>query len=154
KDEFLALLGHELRNPLAPIATALALIKLRPGAEVIDRERTIIERQVSHLTRLVDGLLAISRVTPGMVPLSRQPVSLPPRVAQSLEAAGPLLEERGHSVTVEVPPELVLDADADRLAQVITNLVVNAIKYTPDRGRISITASADADTACIRVRDN
>jgi signal transduction histidine kinase len=153
KDEFLALLGHELRNPLAPIVTALSLMKLRPGADH-EREREIIERQVHHLVRLVDDLLDISRITRGNVELVRAPVSLARAVAQSAEAAQPLLEERGHRLSLDIAEDLIVDADMHRLVQVIANLLTNAAKYTPDGGHIALSVRGEGSHARITVRDN
>jgi signal transduction histidine kinase len=153
KDEFLALLGHELRNPLAPIVTTLSLMKLRRGGDH-EREREIIERQVHHLVRLVDDLLDISRITRGAVELVRAPVSLARAVSQSAEAAQPLLQERGHRLSLDLAEELVVDADIHRLVQVIANLLTNAAKYTPDGGHIALAVRGDGDDARITVRDN
>ena len=153
KDEFLALLGHELRNPLAPIVTALSLMKLRRGADH-ERERQIIERQVHHLVRLVDDLLDISRITKGAVELVRAPVSLARAVSHSAEAAQPLLEERGHRLSLDLAEELVVDADIHRLVQVIANLLTNAAKYTPDGGHIALAVHGDGSHARITVHDN
>ena len=151
KDEFLALLGHELRNPLAPIVTSLSLMKLRRCEH--ERERSIIERQVHHLVRLVDDLLDVARITRGKVELVRMHVMLASAVAQAVEAAQPLMEERGHRLSLDIA-ELVVDADVHRLAQVLSNLITNAAKYTPDGGQIAVRAHADGDMACISVRDN
>jgi signal transduction histidine kinase/CheY-like chemotaxis protein len=153
KDEFLALLGHELRNPLAPIVTALSLMKLRRGGDH-DRERSIIERQVHHLVRLVDDLLDISRITKGAVELVRAPVSLAKAVSQAAESAQPLLEERGHRLSLDLAEDLVVEADLHRLVQVLANLLSNAAKYTPDAGHIALSMRGDADKARITVRDN
>jgi signal transduction histidine kinase len=153
KDEFLALLGHELRNPLAPIVTALSLMKLRRGADH-ERERGIIERQVHHLVRLVDDLLDISRITKGAIELVRAPVSLAKAVAQSAESAHPLLDERGHRLSLDLAEDLVVDADLHRLVQVIANVMTNAAKYTPDGGHIAVSVRGDGEHARITVRDN
>jgi PAS domain S-box-containing protein len=153
KDEFLAMLGHELRNPLAPILTALDLMKLR-GSDVFERERAIVERQVKHVVRLVDDLLDISRITSGKVELAKEPVELADTVAKALELAGPLIEERQHSVTVAVPEGLVVQGDPIRLAQVVSNLLTNAAKYTPVAGQIEVFAAASGDNVSLYVRDN
>lgn len=153
KDEFLALLGHELRNPLAPIVTSLSLMKLRRGGDH-EREREIIERQVHHLVRLVDDLLDVSRITRGDVELVRAPVVLARAITQSVEAVQPLCEQRGHRLTLDLALDLVVDADVHRLAQVISNLLTNAAKYTPDGGHIAVSARRDGDLARIAVRDN
>jgi signal transduction histidine kinase len=153
KDEFLALLGHELRNPLAPIVTALSLMKLRRGGDH-ERERAIIERQVHHLVRLVDDLLDISRITRGAIELVRAPISLAKAVAQSAESAQPLLEERGHRLSLDLAEDLVVDADIHRLVQVIANVLTNAAKYTPDGGHIAVSVRGEGELARITVRDN
>ena len=153
KDEFLAMLGHELRNPLAPILTALQLMQLREetGAE---RERQVIERQVKHLVRLVDDLLDISRITRGTVELSRRHLDLADVVARAIELAGPLLDERRHTLSVASTRGLIVDGDADRLAQVIANLLTNAAKYTPAAGRITLVTQRDGDEISLAIRDN
>ena len=154
KDEFLAMLGHELRNPLAPIVTALHLMRLR-GAGVLERERAVIERQVSHLMRLVDDLLDVSRAARGGLRLERAPVELAAIVADAIEVAGPLIEERNQRLTVSVPRTgLVVEADGGRLAQVVTNLLNNAAKYTPPGGHITVFARADGDHVALEVADD
>jgi signal transduction histidine kinase len=154
KDEFLAMLGHELRNPLSPIVTALQLMNLR-GETGSPRERAIIERQVRHLTGLVDDLLDISRITRGKVELRRRRVELADVVAQAIETASPMLEQHRHELRVDVARAgLVVDADADRLAQVLANLLTNAAKYTRPGGRIAVTAAREGDEVALRVRDS
>ncbi len=153
KDEFLAMLGHELRNPLAPILTALQLLRLR-GVQAGDRERTIIERQVRHLVSLVDDLLDVSRITRGKVRLNRLPIELSESVAKGIELASPLLEQQRHTLSVDVATTgLGVLADTDRLAQVVSNLLTNAAKYTPPEGRVSVSASVEGDDVVLRVRD-
>ncbi len=154
KDEFLAMLGHELRNPLAPIVTALHLMRLRAGG-VAERERTIIERQVDHLVRLVDDLLDVSRITSGKVELRKKQIELGAAVATAIELASPLLERRKHHLTVTVPAlGLVVNADSSRLAQVIANLLTNAAKYTEPGGQVSVAAARDGGEVVLRVRDS
>ena len=154
KDEFLAMLGHELRNPLSPILTALQLMKLRGGGE-LERERALIERQAHHLLRLVDDLLDISRITQGKLRLERRSVELAEVVAQAIESVSPLIAQRAHRLVVDVPHEgLLVDADPARLAQVVANLLMNAAKYTPSEGRIEVRAEVEAGEAVIAVRDN
>ena len=154
KDEFLAMLGHELRNPLAPIVTALQLLKLR-GDLKPGREQAILERQVKHLIRLVDDLLDISRVTRGMVELRRAPLDLHTVVARAVELASPLLEQKRHSFTARVPRVgLRLSGDETRLSQAIGNLLVNAAKYTPSGGSVVLDAAREGDEIVIAVRDN
>ena len=153
KDEFLAMLGHELRNPLSPILTALQLMKLRgePGSE---RERTVIERQVSHLTRLVDDLLDVSRIARGRVELKTEIVEVAEVVAKAIEMASPLLEQRNHTLKVDVPRRgLRVDGDTTRLGQVISNLLTNAAKYTPPNGVVTVRAEQVDDEVVLSVRD-
>jgi PAS domain S-box-containing protein len=153
KDEFLAMLGHELRNPLAPILTALQLMTLR-GDTAAERERTVIDRQVRHLVRLVDDLLDVSRIARGKIELRRQPVEIADIVASAIEAASPLLEERHHELEVRVPRAgLTVDGDLTRLRQVVSNLLTNAAKYTEPRGRIAIAAARDRDAVELTVTD-
>ncbi len=154
KDEFLAMLGHELRNPLAPILTALQLMQLRKG-ESTERERTIIERQVYHLTRLVDDLLDISRITRGNIRLKREDVELSTVVAKAIEMASPLIEERMHYLSVSLPSTgLMVNGDSARLVQAVSNLLTNAAKYTEPRGRIWVTGGRRGNQVELRVRDN
>ena len=153
KDEFLAMLGHELRNPLAPILTALHLMSLR-GGDTFLRERTVIDRQVRHVVRLVDDLLDVSRITRGKVELNMQPVQMADVVAKAVEMASPLVEQKQHSLTVDVPEGLVVAGDAERLAQVVTNLLTNAAKYTDPHGIITVTAVRIDNKVTLRVRDN
>ncbi len=154
KDEFLAMLGHELRNPLSPIVIALELMKMR-GVAPLEREHAIIERQVQHLVRLVDDLLDVSRITRGKIDLRREHVEISAVAAKAVEMAGPLLEQRRHDVRVDVPNVgLRVDADPVRLAQVIANLLTNAARYTDPNGRIDIVAGTDGDDVVLRVRDN
>ncbi len=154
KDEFLAMLGHELRNPLAPIATALHLMKLRIG-DVAEKERVVIERQVHHLTRLVDDLLDVSRITRGKVELDRQPVELAVVVATAIELSSPLIEHRMQHLTVDVAGRgLTVFADHTRLAQVVSNLLTNAAKYTEPGGRIAVRGWLDDAVVVLEVRDD
>ncbi len=154
KDEFLAMLGHELRNPLAPIVTALQLMRLRDDGAV-HKERTIIERQVNHLVRLVDDLLDVSRITRGKIELKRERIELAEVVAKAIEMASPLIEERRHRLTLRVPRQgLLVEADAVRLAQVISNLLNNAAKYTEPQGSITLSARRQGDEVVLAVRDN
>jgi signal transduction histidine kinase/DNA-binding response OmpR family regulator len=154
KDEFLAMLGHELRNPLAPIVTALHLMRLR-GSDGTDRERTIIERQVDHLTRLVDDLLDVSRITRGKVELQMEPIEVAEVVARAIEIASPLVEQRRHHLALEVPTRgLVVRGDPVRLTQIVANLLTNAAKYTEGRGHLAVTGERQGDEVVLRVRDN
>jgi signal transduction histidine kinase len=151
KDEFLAMLGHELRNPLAPIVTALELTHSREGPS---RERAIIERQVEHLRRLIDDLLDVARITRGKLELERQPLELATAVHEGLELARPLLLERQHRLTLHMPAGLVVLGDQVRLAQIIANLLSNAAKYTEPRGEITVIGERRAQEVILRVRDN
>jgi signal transduction histidine kinase len=140
KDEFLAMLGHELRNPLAPIVTALDLMRMRGVSDGV-RERGVIERQVQHLTRLVDDLLDISRITRGKIELRRKVGELRAAIEPALEAVGPLLMQAGHQLAIDVPSNgLRVDADPARLSQIVRNLLANAAKFTPPRGHLAIVA--------------
>jgi signal transduction histidine kinase len=155
KDEFLAMLGHELRNPLAPILTALQLMSLRNGADATEKERAVIDRQVRHLVRLVDDLLDVSRIARGRIELAREHVELCEIVAQAIEMASPLLEERRHNLTVQVPRRgLAVNGDVTRLSQVVQNLLVNAAKYTEPGGRIGVSASRHGTRLELHVTDN
>jgi len=154
KDEFLAMLGHELRNPLAPIMSAVELMKLR-GDPSSERERDVIERQVAHLSQLVNDLLDVSRIAQGKIELCLRPLEVACAVSDAIEIAGPLLEERMHTFRVDVPREgLEVSADRLRLAQVIANLLTNAAKYTPARGNIAVSAWREGPEAVIRVADD
>jgi len=153
KDEFLAMLGHELRNPLSPILTALQLMKLQ-GPEGSERARAIIERQVNHLTRLVDDLLDVSRITRGKVELRTEVVEMADVVAKAIEMASPLLEQRAHTLTVDMSRfGLCVDGDPVRLSQVVSNLLTNAAKYTPPGGHITVRAEHAEGEVVLRVRD-
>ena len=153
KDEFLAMLGHELRNPLAPIVTALQLLRLR-GIDAGERERAIIERQVRHLVAMVDDLLDVSRITRGKILLKRTPVEVHDVITRAIEVASPLLEHHQHDLAVAVPRQgLGVLADPERLAQVVSNLLTNAAKYTPAGGRIRVDAQREADEVVLRVSD-
>ncbi len=154
KDEFLAMLGHELRNPLSPILTALEIMKLRE-TESSARERTIIERQVSHLTRLVDDLLDVSRIARGKVELKSERVEIADVVRRAMEMSSPLFEQRSQLLAVELDatPMTVL-GDSARLDQVLANLLTNASKYTPHRGRILVRAGLEGSDVLLSVEDD
>jgi signal transduction histidine kinase len=154
KDDFLAMLGHELRNPLAPIVTALQLLRLR-GSDPAEREHTIIERQVTHLTTLVDDLLDISRTTQGKIELKRESVEMSMVVARAVEMTSPLFERRQHVLVLDVPLHgLAAFVDPTRFAQVISNLLTNAAKYTEVGGRILVSAESTAGVVTLSVSDN
>jgi len=153
KDEFLAMLGHELRNPLAPILTALQLIRLK-GVTQIEAERTVIERQTRHLVRLVDDLLDVSRIARGKIELKREPVELAQVIARAIELASPLFEARGQLLETDVPPAgLTAYVDPARMSQAIANLLTNAAKYSEPEGRIQVRAAREGDELVIAVRD-
>ncbi|HEV7672543.1 MAG TPA: ATP-binding protein [Thermoanaerobaculia bacterium] len=154
KDEFLAMLGHELRNPLSPIVTALQLMKLQ-GPEGSEQARTIIERQVNHLIRLVDDLLDVSRIARGKVDLKRETVEIAEIVAKAIEMVSPLLEQQTQHLMAEVPRQgLAVDGDPIRLAQVVSNLLTNAAKYTPEAGNINVRARRDGGEVVLSVSDS
>ena len=142
KDEFLAMLSHELRSPLAPIANAVQMLGLQKGTEsLVQRQsRAIIERQMAQLQHLVDDLLEVSRITTGMVQLRRVPVTISDIIEGAIETVRPLIEKRRHEFSVSVPSESIwLNADAARLEQVVVNLLTNAAKYTDEAGHIWLT---------------
>ncbi len=155
KDEFLAMLAHELRNPLAPIRNAAQLLNVHSsGKPEIEWARAVIERQTKHLVRLVDDLLDVSRMVSGQITLQKTPVELADVVQNAVEASRPLIRLRKHHLSVELPEKPVtLSADLTRLAQVITNLLNNAAKYTDEGGQIRLDASVDNEVVTIRVRD-
>ena len=155
KDEFLAMLSHELRNPLAPIRYALPLLRREPLPESAARAVSVIERQLNQLTRLVDDLLDMSRVMRGSIELRREHVALGRIVSTAVETSAPAIAAAGHTVNVTVADEPIwLHADPARLAQVVTNLLDNSSKYTPAGGRITVTAAREGDDGVLRIRDN
>jgi PAS domain S-box-containing protein len=159
KDEFLAMLGHELRNPLAPIVAAIEILRSRSAnlsavAGTPPRELAIIERQVTHLVRLVDDLLDVARITRGSIALERTHVEIASVVGKAVEIANPLVEERRHRLRVDVPSSgLGTMGDSVRLAQVVANLLTNAAKYTDPGGDIHVHASATGDEIILSVTD-
>ena len=154
KDEFLAMLSHEFRNPLNPILTALDLMDMRGDAHS-RRERDIIRRQAMHLAGLVEDLLDISRVTGGKVTLRTEPVEISAALARAIEMSSPLLEQRAHLLQVAVPQRgLLVDADPIRLPQVFANLLMNAAKYTERGGLIELSARRDGGEIVVTCRDN
>jgi PAS domain S-box-containing protein len=156
KDEFLALLGHELRNPLAPIRNGLHILLLPDVDQTAVRQvKEMMEKQVNHLTRMVDDLLDVSRITSGRIQLRREPVQLNRAVNYAVESVRPLVEAQGHRMMVSLPAEAIhLEADPTRLEQVLVNLLNNAAKYTRSGGEIALIAEREGDEAVIRVRDN
>src|SRR3982075_1523432 len=155
KDEFLAMLAHELRNPLAPILNAVQLMRMKPIADPqLSWSRDVIERQLSHLTRLVDDLLDVARITRGRINLSREPTELAVLIARAVETVQPLIQARGHEFTSEIPAAtLRINADPLRLTQAFGNVLSNAAKYTERGGRISLTVCQQGTDVEIRVRD-
>ena len=156
KDQFLAMLAHELRNPLAPIRNAVELMR---QVETIDPafqpSREMVERQVKHLARLVDDLLDVSRITQGSIRLRKEAVDLGSIVERAVEGIRPLVDSRAHELTVQLPTDPIrLSADPTRLEQVVTNLLNNAAKYTMPGGHIRVAASLEGEEAVVRVRDN
>ena len=156
KDEFLAMLAHELRNPLAPIRTSVQLLQLTQLPEPQRaRARDIIKRQVDHMVRLIDDLIDVSRISRGLITLQRDQVELGAVVARAVETVKPVIDEQRHTLKVSLPDQTVtLQGDETRLAQVIGNLLHNAAKYTEPGGHISLTVSHENGRAQIRVRDN
>ena len=155
KDEFLAMLSHELRNPLAPISNAVRLLRLHKNDDPVQvQARNVIERQVVQLNHLVDYLLEVSRITTGRVQLRLQRIALCGVVARAVESTQPLVTQRGHTLTVACPEATVwVSGDAARLEQVVVNLLTNAAKYTEDRGFITVNLSIEGGNAVLRVRD-
>ncbi len=155
KDEFLAMLAHELRNPLAPIRNAVQLLRLKgTTAEELPFARDVIDRQLQHMTRLVDDLLDVSRITRGKVVLEKEAVDLATVVERAVEVSRPLIDARKHQLTVHLPPgRILVEADSVRLSQVIANLLNNAAKYTEEGGRIDLVVDKSEADAVIRVRD-
>jgi PAS domain S-box-containing protein len=151
KDEFLAMLGHELRNPLSPISTALQLMRMRGAG---GRELDVLERQVCHLTRLVDDLLDVSRATRGKIELHRRDLELSDIVHEAIEVSSPLLEQRRHFVEIDVPREgLGVSADSERIVQAVSNLLTNAAKYSDPGSRITIRGTRADGKVRLSVRD-
>ena len=155
KDEFLAMLSHELRNPLAPISNAVHLLRLQKVENSIQQQaRGIIERQVGQLSHLVDDLLEISRITTGRVQLREERVAVTGIVECAVESVRPLIDQHKHELTVSLPPQPIwLYADAARLEQVVVNLLNNAAKYTDEGGHVWLTVQQEDDACVLRVRD-
>ncbi len=155
KDEFLAMLSHELRNPLAPILNAVQLLQLQNDENPVQRKaRAIIERQVRQLTHLVNDLLDVAGTATGRIQLCREQVAVSGIVERAVETVRPLIDQRQQELTVSLPPDPIwLCADGSRLAQVVTNLLSNAAKYTDPGGRIWLSVHQEGDQAVLRVRD-
>ena len=155
KTEFLATLAHELRNPLAPLSNGLQMMRLSVSdPEAIERTRGMMERQISHMVHLVDDLLDIARISTGKVELKKERVDLQTIIASAVETSMPLIEAGRHELLVQVPDQpLMLEVDLTRVAQVVSNLLNNAAKYTPARGRIGLTAHREGNLVAIAVTD-
>jgi signal transduction histidine kinase/CheY-like chemotaxis protein len=154
KNEFLATLAHELRNPLAPIRNAVGLLRLSGAAGPAAQVWEMMDRQVDHMVRLVDDLMEVSRITRGKIELRMGVVDLAEAIAAAVETSRPLIDAARHELTIELPPEaLLIEGDAVRLAQVISNLLNNAVRYTDPGGRIGIAAKRDEGSAVIMVSD-
>lgn len=156
KDEFLATLAHELRNPLAPIRNALQMMQITPDADVHASAHGIIERQLKQMVHLVDDLLDVSRISQGKVELRREHVDLVNAIQAAVETSRPLIAAGQHELTVRLPAPgtLIVDADLTRLTQIVANLMNNAAKYTLQHGRIHVSAERDGEQAVIRVNDS
>jgi PAS domain S-box-containing protein len=156
KDEFLALLAHELRNPLAPIRYALATSKKTERTPEQKRQaEAVIERQIAHMSHLLDDLLDVSRITRGTLELKKSRTELISVIGTGIEAARPILDAKRHTLTLDLPNEAVwLDADAVRLAQVFSNLLINAAKYTDPNGHIQLRAARDGGEVVVTIRDD
>ncbi|MGE3820539.1 MAG: ATP-binding protein, partial [Isosphaeraceae bacterium] len=156
KDEFLAMLAHELRNPLAAIRTAVHILMLKgPQQPELNWGREVIDRQAKHLTRLIEDLLDVSRISTGKIQLKPVPVDVREVVARAVESVQPMMEAKSHDLKIHLPTEpLLAMADSSRLEQVLGNLLTNAAKYTDQGGSISVQASREGATLALRVRDN
>ncbi len=155
KDEFLATLAHELRNPLAPLRHGLDILRKNPDSAEAVEIRQMMDRQLVHLVHLIDDLLDVSRVSQGKIELRKERIQAVDVVRSALESSRPLIDSARHSLTVDVPPEPIwLDGDLTRLAQVVGNLLNNAAKYTPEGGRIGLSLRTDGNEAVIAVSDN
>ncbi len=155
KTEFLATLAHELRNPLAPLSSGLQVMRLSANdPQAVERTRSMMERQVSHMVHLVDDLLDIARISTGKVDLKKERVDLQTVIASAVETSMPLIEAGRHELLVQIPDEtLLLEVDLTRVAQVVSNLLNNAAKYTPARGRIGLAAHREDGIVVIAVTD-
>jgi signal transduction histidine kinase/ActR/RegA family two-component response regulator len=155
KDEFLAMLAHELRNPLAPIRTAVQLLRMKELTEPHRRRaRDVIERQVEHLVNLIDDLLDVSRITRGMITLQLEPVLVGAIVARAVETARPAIDAHRHELEIELPDELIsVEGDKTRLVQVIANILHNAAKFMDPGGRVRLSVRRDGHTALITISD-
>jgi CheY-like chemotaxis protein len=153
KDEFLAILGHELRNPLAPIVTALQLVHARCG-EHSAHELRVIDRQVKHMVRLVEDLLDVSRISQGKIRMAHAPVDVAELLHRAIEQASPLFEQRMHQLELVAPPHAYVLGDEQRLVQAFANLLTNAAKYTAQRGRVRVEMRVADDEVVVEIVDN
>jgi PAS domain S-box-containing protein len=154
KDEFLATLAHELRNPLAPLRNVAEILRMEVQTDTARQATGVMERQIGQLVRLIDDLMDVSRITRGLLTLRKERVDLRAILESALETAQPQLTSAGVTLTVAMPPEpLLLDADATRISQVILNLLTNAAKFTPTGGRVSVTATRQNERVLVTVRD-
>lgn len=156
KDEFLATLAHELRNPLAPIRTSMGILEhLHPDSPQVSQVRNVVNRQVTHLTRLVDDLLDVARITSGKVVLKKNEISLKSVITHAVEISSSALDSKNHALQlIEPTADYLLDADHARLVQSVANLLVNAAKFTPAQGRITLKVEASGSTVVFSIRDN
>ena len=154
KNEFLATLAHELRNPLAPLRSGLEVLGISRDPKIAAETREMMERQLTHMVRLIDDLLDISRITSDRLRLRKEQVLLQSVAETAIEASGPIMDATGQSLKVALPDEPIwLDADPTRLSQVLSNLLTNASKYTPEGGCIELAAEREDGNAVIRVSD-
>jgi CheY-like chemotaxis protein len=154
KDEFLATLAHELRNPLAPLRNALQVMRLTPDEAAREQARSLMERQIGQMVRLVDDLLDVSRITKGKLELRKEAIALSAALESAVETSRPLIDHMGHDLTVSLPDHpIVVQADLTRLAQVVANLLNNSAKYMDRGGRIWLRAERQGSDAVVTVRD-
>ncbi|HEU4459125.1 MAG TPA: PAS domain S-box protein [Methylibium sp.] len=156
KDEFIATLAHELRNPLAPLRNGVHLLRVLSGANAaVEKPLSIMERQIAHMVRLIDDLLDVARVSGGKLELQRHRIDAADAVREAVETSQPLIQAAGHRLTISLPPEpLFIDADVTRVCQVVANLLNNAAKYTPQQGRVRVSLEPDGEWARISVEDD
>ena len=155
KDEFLATLAHELRNPLAPLRNVAAILRMEPLSETARHSTGVMERQISQLVRLIDDLMDVSRITRGQLTLRKERIDLRSVIESAVETAQPQLTSAGVNLTLDLPhTPLLLDADATRIAQIVLNLLTNAAKFTPGGGQVSVTARPQDDRVAVIVKDS
>lgn len=152
KDQFLAMLGHELRNPLAPIVTVITLLELKAAGP--DKYLEILRRQTQHLVRLVDDLLDVARISTGKVELTQERTLVAPLLQRAVEMSQPMLDQRRHQLQIDLTADVDIEVDIGRMTQVLSNLLTNAAKYTDPGGLVRVSVCAEAGQAVIRVRDN